>query len=82
MGEHPYPTLLQQAAAYIVCIAAAHAFEGGNKRSAWLNGMTFLDMNGVEPVEIAQQQAEDFMVRVIDESLPIEAVAAWLNERI
>jgi death on curing protein len=37
-GHVAFPTIYEQAAAYLYFIAKAHAFVDGNKRTAWGNG--------------------------------------------
>lgn len=81
-GEYLYPSLLNQAAALIYCVANAHAFEDANKRTAWLAGVTFLDINDVQLVDISQDEVECFMVDVVDGGLTIKEVLGWLVDRI
>jgi death-on-curing protein len=80
--EYLYPTLLQQAAALLFCLCAAHAFEDANKRCAWLACATFLDINQVELLDIPQKDVEDVMVQVADEGLTIPAITLWLTDRV
>jgi death on curing protein len=81
-GEYLYPTLIQQAAALLFCVCNAHAFEDANKRAAWLSCVTFLDLNGVDFLDIPQIDVEDLMVAVADSGLSIADIAIWLTERI
>lgn len=45
-GEDAYPGLTGKAAALLQSLARNHAFIDGNKRTAWLSAMAFLDVNG------------------------------------
>lgn len=81
-GQYLYPTLLGQSAALIYCVSNAHAFEDANKRTGWLAGVTFLDINGVQLVDISQDEVELFMVGVVTDSSTIEDVLIWLIERV
>lgn len=81
-GEYLYPTLLQQAGVLLFGICKAHAFEDANKRTAWLSCATFLDMNGVELVDVPQPEVEALMVDVADNGWTAEQVTAWLIERV
>lgn len=45
-GEFLYPTLFDQAAAYLLHLTANHPFVDGNKRTAWFACRTFLRING------------------------------------
>ena len=81
-GAYLYPTLLHQAGVLLFGICKAHAFEDANKRTAWLACVTFLDMNGVELVDVPQLEAETLMVEVADNGYTAEQVTAWLIERV
>ena len=67
-GEDAYPTIPDKAAAYGFFIAEAQAFIDGNKRTAAMAMLAFLDLNGYElrqrDDEIAQM-FEDIGSRVI-----------------
>lgn len=77
-GELLYPTLIEQAAALLYCLCQAHAFFDGNKRAAWLCCVTFLDLNGVQLIEIDYQEVVDFVESVAIGPSSIESVAEWL----
>jgi death-on-curing protein len=81
-GEFLYPTLLHQAAALVFCLCGAHAFEDANKRCAWLSCATFLDINGIELLDVAQAEIEDLMVDIADHGMTIEDVLEWLIARV
>lgn len=46
-GEYLHPGLAEMAAAYLFHIAQNHAFHDGNKRTAVMAALIFLDANGV-----------------------------------
>lgn len=71
-GVYLYPTLLHK----------AHAFEDANKRTAWLGCMTFLDVNGVELIDVPQEEVELLMVDVADNGFDAEQIAVWLIDRV
>lgn len=80
-GEELYPGSVDKAAAVIRSIIADHPFVNGNKRTAMLAGLTFLEINGVrfaaKPGEI-----ENFAVKVAVDKLDILAIVSWLSEHI
>lgn len=77
-GEELYSTLTEKAAAIIRGIIGDHPFVDGNKRTAMLAGLTFLEIN--ERAFTAQPgELEDFAVRVATERLDVLAIAAWLQ---
>lgn len=47
-GQYLHPGLAEMAAAYLFHIAQNHAFRDGNKRTAALASLVFLDANGVD----------------------------------
>lgn len=78
-----YPTVVEQAAALLFCIAKAHAFLDANKRTAWLACVVFLDLNGMTMVEAEYTVVADYVERLVDSSdLNIADVATWLNDRL
>jgi death on curing protein len=59
-GEDAYPRLAEKAAAYGYFLALNHPFVDGNKRTAELALVTFLDLNGYELVDDEDAIAEMF----------------------
>jgi len=75
-------SLLELAAAYVFGIANNHGFVDGNKRTGWIVGATFLEINGVV-VEIDEQAVIDIMLGVADSgTVTEEQFVAWLGEKI
>ncbi len=77
-GEELYLTLAEKAAALIRGIVADHPFIDGNKRTAMLVGITFLESNQ-KKFHAAKGEIEDFAVRIAIERLDIAVIAAWLE---
>lgn len=59
-GEDAYPTVADKAAAYGFFIAEGQPFIDGNKRTAALAMLIFLDLNGYDLVEQHEELAEVF----------------------
>lgn len=79
-GEEAYPTIWEKAAALLQSIACNHAFVDGNKRTAWVAAVAFLDYNG-HPLDWAfdQQDAEDLVLAVATGRLrDVPAIASEL----
>lgn len=81
-GAYLYPTLIEQAAVLLFGICNAHAFEDANKRTAWLACATFLDMNGVELLEVDEDEVVDLMVCVADRGWETPDIVTWLLDRV
>jgi death on curing protein len=78
-GEETYGTLFEKAAAIIRGIIGDHPFVDGNKRSAMLAGLTFLDVNGLK-FKAKTGELEDFAVKVATDHLDVPAIASWLKQ--
>ena len=77
-GEELYPSVHDKAAAIIRSIIGDHPFSDGNKRTAMLAGLTFLEINGYEFMA-HDGELEDFAVQVAVEHLEVDAIAEWLR---
>ena len=78
-GQDTYSTLFEKSAAMIRGIIGDHPFVDGNKRTAMLSGLTFLDINGIKFTAIVGE-LEDFAVQVATDHLDVETIAQWLEE--
>ncbi|MBC8143206.1 MAG: type II toxin-antitoxin system death-on-curing family toxin [Armatimonadetes bacterium] len=65
-----------KAAAYLYHIAANHPFIDGNKRTATLAALAFLDINGIEPLP-APEELERVTWAIADGSMSKAELAAW-----
>lgn len=77
-GQELYPTLHEKAAALLRGIIADHPFIDGNKRTAMLAAMTFLELNG-QRITARKGEIEDFAVTVATDHPPIADIAQWLR---
>ncbi len=80
-GEELYPSIIDKAAAIIRGIIADHPFVDGNKRTAMLTGLTFLELNKVnftaQPGEL-----EDFAVDIATKHTDVPQISNWLRSHI
>jgi death-on-curing protein len=77
-GEDAYPTITEKAAALLHSLALNHAFVDGNKRTATLAMMTFLELNQVR-VNWDREEAIEFIIAVAEGKHDVPAIAAWLE---
>jgi death-on-curing protein len=77
-GEDAYPTLAEKAAALLHSLARNHPFVDGNKRSATLAMLTFLELNSVR-VKWNREEAIEFIIAVAEGKHDVPAIAAWLE---
>ncbi|OUL25443.1 death-on-curing protein [Nostoc sp. RF31YmG] len=80
-GEYLHPTIYEQAAAYLFHIACNHAFEQGNKRTAFAVMVTFLNLNDYD-IEITEDDAEELTVQVVEHEIDQEELPARLKNYI
>lgn len=74
-GEHRYPTVYAKAAALCYTISRRHVFNDGNKRTALLAAIIFLELNGFD-LSIDHEEWEETMVSVAKGETDIERLAA------
>jgi death-on-curing protein len=72
-----YPSTLDKAAAIMRGIIGDHPYVDGNKRTASLASLTFLQLNDFN-FSFKQGEIEDFAVIAAVDHLDIPAIAAWL----
>ncbi|MBY0559847.1 type II toxin-antitoxin system death-on-curing family toxin [Hyphomicrobium sp.] len=76
----------RKAAALLQAIASNHAFIDGNKRTALILTNLLIEKSGyrLQPFgrEHLNDALEDFVVHVVEDHLSLDAIAAWLKERI
>lgn len=63
-GVEAYPDLWEKAAALLQSLTANHPFVDGNKRTAWMCTVVFLDVNGAEMVDVDQDQAYGVVIDI------------------
>ena len=80
-GEELYSSIVDKATALIRAIIADHPFVEGNKRTAMLTGITFLEINSLSFVA-KPGEIEDFAVNIATEHLDIPLISAWLNKHL
>lgn len=80
-GQELYETIPGKASAMIRAIIADYPFVDGNKRTAMLAGLTFLNLNGFK-FSIEQGKIENFAVKIATDHLTIKDISRWLNAHI
>jgi death-on-curing protein len=80
-GEELYNGKIEKAAALVRSIIADHPFVDGNKRTAMLTGITFLNINDVG-FHAPKGSLEDFAVKIAVDKLDVKAISNWLSQNI
>jgi len=78
-GEDLYPDVFMKAGAFTQSIVKNHPFIDGNKRTAFSGTIVFLLASGVI-VSAGTNQIVKFMLRVANENLSVDEIAAWLKK--
>ncbi|GAB3974104.1 type II toxin-antitoxin system death-on-curing family toxin [Streptomyces sparsus] len=63
-GVQAYPELFEKAAALLQSLTSNRALIDGNKRTAWMCTVVFLDINGADMADVDQEQAYDLVVDI------------------
>jgi death-on-curing protein len=73
-GQDAFPTIWDKAAALLHGLASTQGFHDGNKRTAWVATEAFLALNGHMLPDMADIEAEAFVMAV--------AVSAWTDRTV
>ena len=77
-GFAAHRTIHDKAAALLRSLAIDHPFLDGNKRTAVLACIVFLDMNGYE-LQCPHDQAIRFVLRIVKYKPTVHYIARWLR---
>ena len=80
-GYDAYPSLELKAAALMTSLARNHALIDGNKRTAWILTVAFLEING-RTVEMTQDEKFDFVLAVARGDLELEEIVDILARHL
>lgn len=80
-GQEAYPTLIDKAAALLHGLAAHHVFFDGNKRTATLATIQFLERNGLRPTW-TPEEVYDFVLEIAQDKHEVPAVSEWLSNHV
>jgi death on curing protein len=80
-GEDAYPALAEKAAALLHSLTLNHPFVDGNKRTATLAMLTFLELNGVRSTW-NREDAIEMIVEVAEGKHDVPSIARWLEANI
>ena len=75
-------TLVSQAAALLQGIASVHAFDDGNKRTAWMTTVFFLASHGQTLGGFSDDEGEEIVVSLVTHDLPFEDAERWIAQHL
>jgi death-on-curing protein len=79
-GKDLYSTLFDKAAALVHSLVMNHVFVDGNKRTAAVSGVLFLELNGYR-LEVSQRELVEAILSVRDKRWDIKRLSSWFRER-
>lgn len=78
-GKDAYPTLTRKAAALTHSLVQNHCFVDGNKRTAFIAAVVFLELNGYK-LKAKQEDVVKFMLDIANKTLDLQGIERWLKE--
>ena len=78
-GEDLYETIFDKTAALFESLCKNHPFFDGNKRSAFVSAVTFLEINGYE-TQFDKEVAEQFVLKIATTKTPWEEIAKFFKK--
>jgi death-on-curing protein len=77
-GVFLHASIFEQASVLLHGICQAHGFLDGNKRTAWVSMVTFLELNGLEIVNVPAPMVVTFMEEVAEGLHAEKSTAGWI----
>lgn len=81
-SEPLFPTVIERAGVLMRGLTTSHAFQDGNKRTAWITTMAYLLSNGTRLDTVEPREAERFVLDIISRQHDPRSAAVWLGERV
>lgn len=80
MGHEKYPTLVEKASVIAWRLAKNHALPDGNKRTAFLCMVDFLDRNGCKFTDPPVEETVEILRGIADNVITEPAFTSWLRQ--
>lgn len=78
-GQYLHSSIYEMAAAYAYYLVLDHAFVDGNKRTARMAMMTFLELNGLE-ITVSEDESVKVIMSIENKTMNKLQVAEWLEK--
>jgi death-on-curing protein len=78
-GHDAYPDVVTKAAALLQSIVNNHALVDGNKRLGWLAPAVFLELNGINPTKISNNDVYELVMWLASTNPSLEDVTFRLS---
>lgn len=77
-GQEQYPTIELKAANLVRNLVKKHVFHNGNKRTAFMALIVFLELNGYK-FKVSNKEAVNYMVKLATEDINEDEIALWIS---
>lgn len=77
-GQEQYPTIQLKAANLVRNLVKKHVFHNGNKRTAFMALIVFLELNGYKFV-VSNKEAVNYMVKLATDDINEDEIALWIS---
>lgn len=77
-GHDAYPDVITKAAALLQSVVSSHALVDGNKRLGWLATAVFLELNGFDASQIANDDVYDLVIWIASTSPTLDDITSRL----
>lgn len=78
-GREQYPTIELKGANLVRNIVKKHVFYNGNKRTAFMALIVFLELNGYKFM-VSNKEAVNYMVKLATEDINEDEIAVWIRK--
>lgn len=80
-GTKFFPTIIEQSAALLEAMIEYHPFVDGNKRTATITTLFYLEDNGYS-LHYSDEEIIEFAVNIASGKMKFEQIYEWMKERI
>lgn len=77
-GQEQYPTIELKAANLVRNLVKKHVLHNGNKRTAFMALIVFLELNGYK-FKVSNKEAVNYMVKLATEDINEDEIALWIS---
>lgn len=81
-GQYLIPSVTGRTAELLVALVKAHAFSDGNKRTAWLCAVSFLNLEGFDLADLDAEEVASFVEGVALDVHDRDSAAVWFSDRL
>lgn len=81
-GRFLIPSVTGRTAELLVALVKAHAFSDGNKRTAWLCAVSYLNLEGFDLADIDAEEVASFVEDVALDVHDRHSAAVWFSSRL